>query len=235
MFLGVIRVRATAAPLNPVYTQEEFEFFLSDSGSKRLVTNKEGNAAAEAAAAKLGIPCATAAFREPSSDIFEIAGMSPAIGVCGKASVAGFVNEPSDVALFLHTSGTTSKPKGVPLTQQNLAASVDNIRSVYRLTETDSTLVVLPLFHVHGLIAGLLASLSAVSLPASGRFSASSFWSHMRSIGATWYTAVPTVHQILLDRHLASPEPDYPRLRFIRIRIESKSLLTEEVMNKIII
>ncbi|KAH0449034.1 hypothetical protein IEQ34_022834 [Dendrobium chrysotoxum] len=219
MFMGVIRVRATAAPLNPVYTQEEFEFFLSDSESKRLVTNKEGNAAAEAAAAKLGIPCATAAFREPSSEIFEIAGMSPAIGVCGKASVAGVVNDPSDVALFLHTSGTTSRPKGVPLTQQNLAASVDNIRSVYRLTETDSTLVVLPLFHVHGLLAGLLASLSAgaaVSLPAAGQFSASSFWSHMISIGATWYTAVPTVHQILLDRHLASPEPDYPRLRFIR-------------------
>jgi acyl-CoA synthetase (AMP-forming)/AMP-acid ligase II len=82
------------------------------------------------------------------------------------------------VALFLHTSGTTSRPKGVPLTQRNLAASVQNIRAVYRFVETDATVVTLPLFHVHGLMCALLSSLAsgaAVTLPSEGRFSASTF------------------------------------------------------------
>ncbi|RWR91837.1 oxalate--CoA ligase [Cinnamomum micranthum f. kanehirae] len=87
------------------------------------------------------------------------------------------------------------------------------------MTELDSTVIVLPLFHVHGLMTGLLTSLgagAAVTLPAAGRFSASSFWSDMRAYNATWYTAVPTIHQILLDRHVSKPEHEYPKLRFIR-------------------
>jgi acyl-CoA synthetase (AMP-forming)/AMP-acid ligase II len=127
-------------------------------------------------------------------------------------------NEPSDVALFLHTSGTTSRPKGVPLTQRNLAASVQNIRAVYRFVETDATVVTLPLFHVHGLMCALLSSLASgasAALPAGGRFSASTFWGDMRAAGATWYTAVPTIHQIILDRHASKPE-SYPALRFVR-------------------
>ncbi|PKA53201.1 4-coumarate--CoA ligase-like 10 [Apostasia shenzhenica] len=209
MFLAVIRSRATAVPMNSAYTKEEFEFYLSDSESKMLLMSKQGNAAAESAATKLGILRATTVLTDPSSEI----------QIDGLTAIGSTANEPSDVALFLHTSGTTSRPKGVPLSQQNLAASIRNIRTVYHLKETDSTVIVLPLFHVHGLLAGLLSPLSAgssVALPASGRFSASTFWSDMRSACATWFTAVPTIHQILLDRHSSSPEPEYPRLRFIR-------------------
>ncbi|MQL84174.1 hypothetical protein Taro_016683 [Colocasia esculenta] len=216
MFLATIRARAVAAPLNPAYTQEEFEFYLSDSESRLLLTNPEGNPAAEAAAAKLGVPCAAVTL-PGASDLVAITPFELPSQLAGGELVA--VNEPSDAALFLHTSGTTSRPKGVPLTQLNLAASVQNIKSVYKLTETDSTVIVLPLFHVHGLLAGLLSSLAgggAVILPASGRFSASTFWADMRTYGATWYTAVPTIHQIILDRHAARPEASYPRLRFIR-------------------
>ncbi|PKU63049.1 oxalate--CoA ligase [Dendrobium catenatum] len=220
MFLAVIRSRATAAPLNSSYTQEEFEFYLSDSESKLLLTNKQGNAAAVNAAAKLGLPHATADLPDASS-VVQIDGLPGTAVVTDDypSPVSTIANETSDVALFLHTSGTTSRPKGVPLTQQNLAASVKNIRSVYRITETDSTLIVLPLFHVHGLLAGLLSSLTAgaaVALPAVGRFSASTFWTDMRAAGATWYTAVPTLHQILLDRHASASEAPYPPLRFIR-------------------
>ncbi|RVW12729.1 Oxalate--CoA ligase [Vitis vinifera] len=162
MFLAVIRVRATAAPLNSAYTADEFEFYLSDSESKLLLTSPEGNEAAQAAASKLKITHATASLTE---------------------------------------------------------AEAENIKSVYKLTESDSTVIVLPLFHVHGLLAGLLSSLgagAAVTLPAAGRFSASTFWSDMLKYDATWYTAVPTIHQIILDRHLSKPEPVYPKLRFIR-------------------
>lgn len=214
LFLAVIRCRATAAPLNSAYTGEEFEFYLSDSESKILLTPQEGNKSAQAAASKLNIPHMTGTLPSPNSKII----LSSTSG-SNLESVSRISNDPDDVALFLHTSGTTSRPKGVPLTQLNLASSVKNIMSVYKLTESDSTVVVLPLFHVHGLLAGLLSSLgagAAVALPAAGRFSGSTFWADMNRYGATWYTAVPTIHQIILDRHLNKPEPSYPKLRFIR-------------------
>ncbi|KAI3850067.1 hypothetical protein MKW92_032288 [Papaver armeniacum] len=214
MFLAVIRARATAAPLNSAYTQEEFEFYLSDSESKILLTSQEGNQSAQSAASKLCISHITATFSHLDEKLtlstqYESGALPDSLPV----------NDPLDIALFLHTSGTTSQPKGVPLTQQNLAASVQNIISVYKLTESDSTVLVLPLFHVHGLLAGLLSSLgagAAVTLPAAGRFSASTFWPDMIKYNATWYTAVPTIHQIILERHLSHPEEFYPKLRFIR-------------------
>ncbi|XP_028773232.1 oxalate--CoA ligase [Neltuma alba] len=215
MFLAVIRARATAAPLNPAYTAEEFEFYLSDSESKLLLTSREGNGSAQDAASKLNIPHVTASLAK--ADDAELS-LSLTHNQSRSDLAAKLVNDPSDVALFLHTSGTTSRPKGVPLTQHNLAASVQNIKSVYKLTESDSTVIVLPLFHVHGLIAGLLSSLcagAAVALPAAGRFSASTFWADMLNYNATWYTAVPTIHQIILDRHSSKPEP-HPKLRFVR-------------------
>ncbi|KAL9669433.1 hypothetical protein QQ045_006980 [Rhodiola kirilowii] len=215
MFLAVIRCGAVAAPLNAAYTADEFEFYLSDSESKLLVTSVDGNKAAQAAASKLNIAHVTAEL--PSAATEEVV-LSPSPEKTLSQLV--MINDPSDVAaLFLHTSGTTSRPKGVPLTQLNLASSVLNIKSVYKLSENDATVIVLPLFHVHGLLAGLLSSLvsgGAVTLPAAGRFSATTFWSDMNKYKATWYTAVPTIHQIILDRHLNNPEPDeYPKLRFI--------------------
>lgn len=216
MFLAVIRCRATAAPLNAAYTAEEFEFYLSDSESKILITSAEGIQSAQTAASKLKIPHVTAALDLATKTIL-LSNTESSTSLDN--SVAELVNESSDVSLFLHTSGTTSRPKGVPLTQLNLASSILNIKSVYRLTESDSTVIVLPLFHVHGLLAGLLSSLvsgAAVTLPAAGRFSASTFWSDMNTYNATWYTAVPTIHQIILDRHGSKPEPAYPKLRFIR-------------------
>nr|AMW91734.1 CoA ligase-like protein 8 [Scutellaria baicalensis] len=215
MFLSVIRVRATAAPLNAAYTFDEFEFYLSDSESKLLLTSKEGNEPAQAAAAKLNIPHISAALPSGDSEIV----FSPTQANVDVDSLSKLTNDPSDAALFLHTSGTTSRPKGVPLTQHNLYSSVQNIKSVYKISESDSTVIVLPLFHVHGLLAGLLSSLgagAAVTLPAAGRFSASTFWPDMIKYNATWYTAVPTIHQIILERHLSKPEPVYPKLRFIR-------------------
>lgn len=215
MFLAVIRARGTAAPLNPAYTTEEFEFYLSDSESKMLLTSKEGNNSAQAAASKLNIPQASVTLPSADSEL-DISLPRPELD---HNLITKLTNDPSDVALFLHTSGTTSRPKGVPLTQLNLASSVKNLMSVYRLTEFDSTVIVLPLFHVHGLLAALLSSLGAggaVTLPAAGRFSASTFWEDMKKYRATWYTAVPTIHQIILDRHSSKPETDYPKLRFIR-------------------
>jgi acyl-CoA synthetase (AMP-forming)/AMP-acid ligase II len=121
-----------------------------------------------------------------------------------------------DVALFLHTSGTTSRPKGVPLTHANLMASIRNIVATYALTPEDTSLIVMPLFHVHGLIGATLSTLlsgGTVIVPTS--FSATKFWPAVQEHGATWYSAVPTIHQILLSRADADNAPR-SGLRFIR-------------------
>ena len=123
-------------------------------------------------------------------------------------------------ALIMFTSGTTGMPKLVPWTHENLAASIEGIADAYQLNCSDATVAAMPLFHGHGLIATLLATLAtggAVVLPAGGRFSAHSFWDDVATVDATWYTAVPTIHQILLDRAGADLPRGYRgRLRFIR-------------------
>lgn len=218
-FLAAIRARAVAAPLNSAYTQEEFEFYLEDSRSVLvIVPATEGNKAVESAAKKLDLPIAEGKWKanDDGVDLITKFKFEFSVELCDISEVK---NQNDDEALFLHTSGTTSRPKGVPLTQLNLSASVQHIVHAYELCSSDKTVIILPLFHVHGLMAGLLSSLVAggtVILPSSGRFSATKFWDDMMTYGATWYTAVPTIHQILLEKHKAKPESSYPNLRFIR-------------------
>ena len=125
-----------------------------------------------------------------------------------------------DVAILMLTSGTSAAPKLVPLTHANVLASIDGIRATYRLAPDDATLLVMPLFHGHGLMAGLLATLAsggAGFLPSGGRFHASTFWPEMAAARATWYTAVPTIHQILLARtDTGHQTAGCPHLRFVR-------------------
>lgn len=117
-------------------------------------------------------------------------------------------------ALVLHTSGTTGRPKAVPLSHRNLLATMHNIQRTYQLTSADKTFLVMPLFHVHGLLCGLLATLqSGGSVVIPPRFSASSFWNDVIQSRPTWYTAVPTIHQIVLTLERPSPMPQF---RFIR-------------------
>jgi acyl-CoA synthetase (AMP-forming)/AMP-acid ligase II len=127
-----------------------------------------------------------------------------------------------DDALIMLTSGTTGTPKMVPWTHRSIAAAITAIKHSYGLTATDATVAAMPLFHGHGLVATLLSTLASggtVVLPARGKFSAHTFWDDMAAARATWYTAVPTIHQILLNR-AAPGQPDalrdHGRLRFIR-------------------
>ncbi|MEU8647266.1 FadD7 family fatty acid--CoA ligase [Streptomyces sp. NPDC048674] len=123
-------------------------------------------------------------------------------------------------ALVLHTSGTAARARMVPLTQANVAASVRGICATYRLGPGDATVAVMPFFHGHGLFASLLASLAGgggVLLPAGGRFSARTFWDDMRAASATWFSAVPSLHEVLLERaEFGHPGPQGPPLRFVR-------------------
>ena len=105
------------------------------------------------------------------------------------------------MALVLHTSGTTSRPKIVPLSQRNLVASATHIGRTLRFTPADRGLNIMPLFHIHGLIAGVLAPLSAGSFVfCTPGFNALKFFGWMDEARPTWYTAVPTMHQAILSR-----------------------------------
>ena len=215
VFLAVARAGAIAAPLNPAYTADEFKFYMEDAEAQ-LAILPVGEHAAREAAAELGVPTIEAALDDAGrtalsrdGDVLTARRDAPA-------------PSPDDVALFLHTSGTTSRPKGVPLTHGNLAASIKNISDTYKLTPDDVAMVVMPLFHVHGLIGVSLSTLNTGgSLVIPPRFSASRFWGEQRESGATWYSAVPTIHQILLAR---ADDEGAPHSSFRLIRSCSSAL-----------
>ena len=185
----------TAAPLNPGYKFEEFCFYLADTRAKMLmVPNAKDADAADArrAAEQAGIPV-----------------VAPEISAAAAAPEPG----PDDIALVLHTSGSTGRPKRVPLRHRNLAASTCIIAATYALSPGDVSLCLMPLFHVHGLMASTMATLltgGTVVVPA--RFNPLAFWRMVRDYGVTWYSAVPTMHQLILTRKRSGDE----KLRFVR-------------------
>jgi acyl-CoA synthetase (AMP-forming)/AMP-acid ligase II len=208
-FLAVARARLVAAPLNPAYKAEEFRFFLEDAGVRAVIAPGAAHPVHDVAE-QLGLPVWRATR---GAEAVRLEG--PGIGAAGQGEPE--TPHPHDVALFLHTSGTTSRPKGVPLRHANLMASARNIADHYRLTPEDTSLVVMPLFHVHGLIGATLSTLlTGGTVVVPGRFSAGAFWPAARAHRVTWYSAVPTIHQVLLARADADGAPRQSGLRFIR-------------------
>lgn len=215
-FFAAAKVAAIAAPLNPAYKAAEFEFYLEDTSAKLLLLPTEGNPEGVKASTNMKVPCFSVAYDEGAVTLGPIvAGVVPKVPSVLQLPKPG----PEDVALFLHTSGTTSKPKGVPLLHRNLLTTVKNIIGTYELCDKDISYVVMPLFHVHGLMSALMSAFGAggsVVLPKSGKFGAQVFWNDVKAHAATWYTAVPTIHQILLARAAESNDHEGASLRFIR-------------------
>ncbi|TDZ71557.1 putative peroxisomal-coenzyme A synthetase [Colletotrichum trifolii] len=214
-FLAASWQRGIAAPLNPAYKQDEFEFYIDDVKSAIVLVPKGAYAAgapAVKAAQKFNAAVAEtywdAAKKEVALDVKELGQLK------GKGPEQVLKADADDVALVLHTSGTTSRPKVVPLTHRNLTRTMKNIQNTYQLTNKDRTMLVMPLFHVHGLLCGLLAPLACGgSMVVPTKFSATEFWQDFIAHKANWYTAVPTIHQILLKNPTPNP---LPPIRFIR-------------------
>jgi acyl-CoA synthetase (AMP-forming)/AMP-acid ligase II len=206
----------TAAPLNPKYKQEEFAFYYEDTQAKALITLPGAAELAHAAAApEMMIVAAT-----PTADgtlAFEAtrgagAGHSPALA------------QPDDVAMILHTSGTTSRPKRVPIRHRNLAASAHNIMGTYSLNPDDVALCVMPLFHIHGIVASMLSTLtSGGTVICPEGFNALEFWQWVETYRPTWYSAVPTMHKVVLARAERNAEA-VKRHRFRFVRSSSSAL-----------
>jgi acyl-CoA synthetase (AMP-forming)/AMP-acid ligase II/acyl carrier protein len=215
---------ATSAPLNPNYRLAEFDFYLSDLQACALIVQAGIESPAIEAAKTRSIP------------IFELQPLmdEPAgrFNFHTSELVRPILPGPADcddVALVLHTSGTTSRPKMVPLTQINLCTSALNIRDWLKLTSTDRCANIMPLFHIHGLVAAVLATLSSGgSLVCTPGFNSVQFFGWLDEFKPTWYTAVPTMHQSILQRASANQAIiERTPLRFIR---SSSSSLPPQVM-----
>lgn len=189
-----------SAPLNPAYRADEFEFYLSDLNAKALIVEQGSTSPAIAVAEKLGVRLIDLVVADgaPAGQF----SLQPRDGsTAGAAAANGGHAEPGDVSMVLHTSGTTSRPKIVPLSQGNLAASATHILRTLQFSATDCGLNIMPLFHIHGLIAGVLSPLAAGSqVFCTPGFNALKFFGWMEEAKPTWYTAVPTMHQAIVAR-----------------------------------
>jgi acyl-CoA synthetase (AMP-forming)/AMP-acid ligase II len=192
-----IAAGATTAPLNPAYRADEYEFYLADLKAKALVIEAGFDNPAIAVAQELGVPIVDLVPTSGAAGgfILEPRGTMPT------GTLAGGFAQSDDVALVLHTSGTTSRPKIVPLSQTNICATARHIGTSLALTPADRCLNTMPLFHIHGLMAAVLSSLAAgASVHCTPGFNALKFFAWLDEVKPTWYTAVPTMHQAILLR-----------------------------------
>ena len=221
-----IAAGAVTAPLNPAYREDEFDFYLDDLKARTLVVQQGVETPARAAAERHGIDIV-----ELVPDLAGPAGrftlLYPAPSA-GAAASGGFADS-ADPSLILHTSGTTSRPKMVPLSQANICASARHIGESLALSAADRCLNIMPLFHIHGLIAAVLSSLAAgAGVYCTPGFNALRFFQWMDEVEPTWYTAVPTMHQTILSRAPRNGESlERSQLRLIR---SSSSSLPPQVM-----
>jgi acyl-CoA synthetase (AMP-forming)/AMP-acid ligase II len=221
-----IAAGATTAPLNPSYRAEEFEFYLTDLRARALVVQAGAETPARAVAQKLGVPIVELhPERAKGAGSFTLAPLE----AMGGAPERGGFSSGEDVALVLHTSGTTSRPKIVPLQGKNVLATARHIVGTLSLTPDDICLNIMPLFHIHGLMAATLSSLAAgAQVSCSPGFNALKFFAWLDEVKPTWYTAVPTMHQAILARADRNAEiVARSRLRFIR---SSSASLPPQVM-----
>lgn len=225
-FFGVAAV-ATAAPLNPAYQTAEFDFYLSDLNPQALIVEAGQATPARDVAHSRGIP-----IIELVPDRKGEAGQFRLQGTPRSCSAKSGLAEADEIALVLHTSGTTSRPKIVPLSQANLCASALNIARTLQLSTTDRVLNVMPLFHIHGLVAATLAPLSAAgNVVCTPGFLAPQFFEWLDEFQPTWYSAVPTMHQAILARAAGEKQTVHRApLRFIR---SSSAALPPQVMHEL--
>ena len=220
----------TTAPLNPNYRRKEYDFYLEDLGAKALVVAEGSSSDAIDSARTLGI--GVIELRVPDGARAGEFVLVPDAGFQPEPTEFPGPAEPDDVALVLHTSGTTSRPKIVPLLNKNVCASAKNIRTTLQLTPSDRCLNVMPLFHIHGLMAPVLSSLSAgACVVCTPGFNALKFFSWLDEVEPTWYSAVPTMHQAILARSGRNTDSlARARLRFIR---SSSSSLPPQVLGEL--
>lgn len=222
---------ATTAPLNPAYKRDEFAFYLGDLDARALIVAAGSDSPAVAEAEDRGIPILELTEDPGMPGDFSLAARAGSAATAARP-VAPAPAGPEDVALILHTSGTTSRPKMVPLTHANVTASARHIAAALALTPADRCLNVMPLFHIHGLIGAVLSSLAAgASIACTPGFNALKFFTWLGEAKPSWYTAVPTMHQALLGR--AARNADAVAAAKLRLIRSSSASLPRPVLEEL--
>lgn len=203
-----------ATPMNPDYKQAEYAAMLERLKPLLVVTLAGGQHPVRAAASALGIAVVDLVVPGgAAAGIFELRGSGT-----GAAAARPGPAQPEDDALVLQTSGTTSVPKTVPLTQRNLVASARNLIGSLQLTAADRCLHFLPMFHIGGIVDVLMAPLlSGGSTVVAPSFSSAEFYRDLAAFKPTWTQGVPVMLQEILntaDAHADAVAGH--RLRFVR-------------------
>jgi acyl-CoA synthetase (AMP-forming)/AMP-acid ligase II/thioesterase domain-containing protein len=216
------------APLNPNYKHKEYKFYLTDLQPKALIIEKNTETPAIKIARELNIKIFYLKSNEDKAGAYTLEKSTPS----ENETYRNKDPSPNDTALILHTSGTTSRPKMVPLTNINLCTSAQNIAKTLKLTEKDRCLNVMPLFHIHGLIGALLSTIHAgATIICTPGYDNQEFNKWLREQEPTWYTAVPTIHHAVYQK--ARKQPDSmknPKLRLIR---SSSSAMPPQLMEEL--
>jgi long-chain acyl-CoA synthetase len=178
------RLGAAVTPVNPGLTDDDIRYQVEDSGAVVVIGESDR-------------PAVT----------LDVAALAQDAGpVAAAASSDG-------LALIIYTSGTTGKPKGVLLGHENLAAMCSMIIESISLNETDHSLLILPLFHVNGIVVSVLSPLLAGGRTTiAGKFSASGFFDTVEGVRPTYFSAVPAIYAMLVAQP-DGPRPDSSSLR----------------------
>lgn len=229
-FLAVASA-ACAAPLNPAYRAKELAFYFSDLRPRLLLVDSRLDTPARDLASSFGTTVIDLDYLpDAPAGIFTLSIRSETESVHGPED--SHVIDESSVALVLHTSGTTSRPKQVPLTHANIALSAKNIGRALDLNSSDCALNIMPLFHIHGLIAGLVTPLAAGGrVVCTAGLQPEGFFNWLETFRPTWYSAVPTMHQTILHEAKSRDHGSADTaLRFIR---SSSAALAPSVMKEL--
>ena len=197
MAVASIAVAASAAcaPLNPGLRAHELEVFLESIDPKALIVHGDAASVATVVARRLriGVIDLLPDVRAEAGT-FSLRGIPP-----GQATDPA--SQPADTALLLHTSGTTARPKLVPLTNANLCAAAHAVATTLALRPQDRCLNVMPLFHIHGLVAAVMSTfISGGTVVCPTTFDPHAFFRWLEEFHPTWYTAAPPIHQAILQQ-----------------------------------
>ncbi len=215
---------AVCVPLNPGFTDDEYQRYFGELHLAALLTHAHSNSVSRRAAHALGIPVIEIVTRpHDGAGAFSIVGEAPQHAADDEFASGG------DDAFMLLTSGSTSRPKTVPLTHASVCLSACNVGAALELGSRDRLLSVLPLFHGHGLISGLLAALAAgSSVVCTPGFDARAFFGWLTEFRPTWYTAVPAIHQAILRE--ADPRNEAARRSSLRLVRSASTSLAHDVL-----
>ena len=215
---------AVCVPLNPGFTDDEYQRYFGELHLAALLTRADLNSASRRVAHILGIPIIDLSTRpNEGAGAFSIVGQAPQRVVDDEFASS------ADDAFILLTSGSTSRPKTVPLTHASVCLSAYNVCAALALGSRDRLLSVLPLFHGHGLISGLLAALAAgSSVVCTPGFDATEFFGWLTEFRPTWYTAVPAIHRALLSA--ADPHKQTAQRSSLRLVRSASTSLPPEVL-----